>query len=56
MAAAAQARGIRHVDTPVAGTKPQAQNAELVFIVGGDPKDMAIYRRKRRWVRRWPRW
>ncbi|MCB9076935.1 MAG: NAD(P)-dependent oxidoreductase [Anaerolineaceae bacterium] len=41
MAAAAQARGIRHVDAPVAGTKPQAQNAELVFIAGGEASDVA---------------
>ena len=41
MVAAAQARSIRHIDAPVAGTKPQAQNAELVFIVGGEPSDVA---------------
>lgn len=28
---------LRFADTPVAGTKPQAQNAELVFFVGGSP-------------------
>lgn len=28
--------GIRFLDAPVAGTKPHAQNAELVFFVGGE--------------------
>lgn len=28
--------GIRFMDAPVAGTKPQAQNAELVFFVGAE--------------------
>ncbi|MEM9819726.1 MAG: NAD(P)-dependent oxidoreductase, partial [Bacteroidota bacterium] len=32
---AAQAKAIHFVDAPVAGTKPQAENAELVFFVGG---------------------
>ncbi|KAA3613289.1 MAG: NAD(P)-dependent oxidoreductase [Calditrichaeota bacterium] len=32
----AQKYGIRFVDAPVAGTKPQAQNAELVYFVGGE--------------------
>ena len=40
MAAEAQARGIRFVDAPVAGTKPQAQNGELVFIAGGSAEDI----------------
>lgn len=31
----AQIHNIRFLDAPVAGTKPQAQNAELVFFVGG---------------------
>ena len=34
--AAAQEHGIRFADSPVAGTKPHAQNAELVFFVGAD--------------------
>ncbi|MEL6657590.1 MAG: NAD(P)-dependent oxidoreductase [Bacteroidota bacterium] len=34
--AAAQAHKVRFADTPVAGTKPHAQNAELVFFVGAD--------------------
>lgn len=33
---AAVKAGIRFMDTPVAGTKPQAQNAELVFFVGAE--------------------
>lgn len=33
------ALGIRFLDAPVAGTKPQAENAELVFFVGGNPQD-----------------
>lgn len=32
--------GIRFADTPVAGTKPQAQNAELVFFAGGEETDL----------------
>ena len=32
----AQQQHIRFVDAPVAGTKPQAENGELVFFVGGD--------------------
>ncbi|HFA49944.1 MAG TPA: NAD(P)-dependent oxidoreductase [Bacteroidetes bacterium] len=33
--AAADKAGIRFLDAPVAGTKPHAENAELVFFVGG---------------------
>lgn len=36
MHALAVQHGVAHLDAPVAGTKPQAQNAELVFIVGGE--------------------
>ena len=36
MQAAAIVREIDFIDAPVAGTKPQAANAELVFFVGGD--------------------
>ena len=32
--------GIRFVDAPVAGTKPHAQNADLVFFVGGEKSDV----------------
>ena len=38
----AQALGIRFLDAPVAGTKPHAQNGELVFFVGGDQPDAAM--------------
>lgn len=33
-------KGLRYLDTPVAGTKPHAENAELVFFVGGESKDL----------------
>ena len=32
---AAKKAGVRYMDAPVAGTKPHAENAELVFFVGG---------------------
>lgn len=35
----AQDKGIRFLDAPVAGTKPQAENAELVFFIGGEKED-----------------
>lgn len=35
-AAAAEQAGIRFMDAPVAGTKPHAENAELVFFVGAE--------------------
>ena len=34
--AALQARGIRHLDTPMLGSKPQALSGEIFFIVAGD--------------------
>ena len=36
MADAATQHGVRFVDAPVAGSLPQAEQAQLVFIVGGD--------------------
>jgi 2-hydroxy-3-oxopropionate reductase len=36
VARAAQAAGLRHLDTPVSGSTGQARNRELVFMVGGD--------------------
>jgi len=36
-----QKYGIRFIDAPVAGSKPQAQNAELVFFVGADKNLLA---------------
>ncbi|MEM6801328.1 MAG: NAD(P)-dependent oxidoreductase [Bacteroidota bacterium] len=38
--AAAQAAGISFLDAPVAGTKPHAANAELVFFVGGEEAEV----------------
>ncbi|MDZ7844276.1 MAG: NAD(P)-dependent oxidoreductase [Anaerolineales bacterium] len=32
--------GVRFVDAPVAGSKPQAEGAELLFFVGGEDKDV----------------
>ncbi|MFM8548669.1 MAG: NAD(P)-dependent oxidoreductase [Betaproteobacteria bacterium] len=37
VAQAARQRGVSYVDAPVAGSVPQAQSGELVFMVGGDP-------------------
>ena len=41
MAAAAQEREIRFLDAPVAGTKPQAQDGSLIFIVGGEANSVS---------------
>lgn len=38
--AAAASAGISFIDAPVAGTKPHAENAELVFFVGGEEKEV----------------
>ncbi|MFK7926042.1 MAG: NAD(P)-binding domain-containing protein, partial [Bacteroidia bacterium] len=35
----AQQRNIRFIDAPVAGSKPQALNALLVFYIGGEATD-----------------
>jgi len=40
MAGVAGACGVRHLDAPVAGTKGPAENGELVFLVGGNDKDL----------------
>jgi 3-hydroxyisobutyrate dehydrogenase-like beta-hydroxyacid dehydrogenase len=42
MAGEATARGLRFMDAPVAGSKHQAANAELLFFVGGDAADVAL--------------
>lgn len=42
MSKIAEQKGIHFVDAPVAGTKPHAENAELVFFVGGDDKTVQI--------------
>jgi 3-hydroxyisobutyrate dehydrogenase-like beta-hydroxyacid dehydrogenase len=36
LAAAAESRGIRFLDAPVSGSRPQAEGAGLLFLVGGD--------------------
>jgi len=38
--AAAARHGVRFVDAPVSGTKPNAQRGDLVFLVGGDAADV----------------
>lgn len=40
-AAEAKANGVRFLDAPVAGTKPQAAAASLAFFVGGEAQDLA---------------
>lgn len=37
----AKLNNVQFLDAPVAGSKPQAQNAELVFFVGGDKKTLS---------------
>jgi 3-hydroxyisobutyrate dehydrogenase-like beta-hydroxyacid dehydrogenase len=37
----ARRHGVRFVDAPVAGSTVQAENAELMFLAGGDPGDIA---------------
>ena len=41
MAAAAEERGIRYVDAPVAGSKNPAETGQLVIYAGGDEADVA---------------
>ncbi|HEV8438054.1 MAG TPA: NAD(P)-dependent oxidoreductase [Methylomirabilota bacterium] len=36
ISAAAKARGITHMDTPMLGSSPQAESGEIFFMVGGD--------------------
>ncbi len=40
MAKEAQSKQVRFLDAPVGGSKNQAEKAELVFMVGGDPTDV----------------
>ncbi len=42
MGEAAAASGLRFMDAPVAGTLPHAENAQLVFYVGGDAQDFEL--------------
>jgi 3-hydroxyisobutyrate dehydrogenase len=37
---AAEGRGIRHLDTPMLGSTPQAESGEIFFMVGGDAAAM----------------
>lgn len=40
MAATARQGNIRFMDAPVAGSRPQAEKGELVFLVGGEQQDL----------------
>ena len=42
--AAAQVRGIHHLDTPMLGSSPQAESGEIFFMVGGDESQLALVR------------
>ncbi len=44
LAAEATRRGHELLDAPVTGTKPHAESGELVFLVGGSEKSLAIAR------------
>ncbi len=44
MAGEATSRGIRFLDAPVTGTKPQAADGVLTFIIGGDAADIEFSR------------
>lgn len=39
--AAAHARGVSHLDTPMLGSSPQAESGEVFFMVGGDRESLA---------------
>jgi 3-hydroxyisobutyrate dehydrogenase len=41
LAQAAQLQGIRFIDAPVAGSRPQAEAAQLIFMAGGTADDVA---------------
>ena len=43
LAQAIRAKGIAFIDAPVAGSLPQAQAGELVFLVGGGAQDVARF-------------
>src|SRR5262249_27453037 len=40
--AAAQSRGVHHLDTPMLGSTPQAEAGEIFFMVGGDAAPMPV--------------
>lgn len=44
MSQASSQRDLRFIDAPVAGTKPQAEGAQLVFFVGGRSEDLSTCR------------
>jgi len=44
MAQESRHRGVRFVDAPVAGSKGPAENGALVFLVGGEERDVATVR------------
>jgi 3-hydroxyisobutyrate dehydrogenase-like beta-hydroxyacid dehydrogenase len=44
MAAEVKARGVRFLDAPVTGSKIPAEQAKLIFWVGGDPADLEACR------------
>jgi 3-hydroxyisobutyrate dehydrogenase len=39
--AAATPRGVRHLDTPMLGSSPQAESGEIFFMIGGDADQVA---------------
>lgn len=39
--AAAKAKGVSHLDTPMLGSSPQAESGEIFFTVGGDREKLA---------------
>jgi 3-hydroxyisobutyrate dehydrogenase-like beta-hydroxyacid dehydrogenase len=42
VAGALGARGVHHMDTPMLGSKPQAVDAQIFFIVGGEAAQVAV--------------
>jgi 3-hydroxyisobutyrate dehydrogenase-like beta-hydroxyacid dehydrogenase len=42
ISAAAKARSVTHMDTPMLGSSPQAESGEIFFMVGGDPAAMPV--------------
>ena len=44
LAALAEARGARFLDAPVSGSRPQAEGATLVYLVGGDADALEVAR------------
>ncbi len=42
IAAAAQASGVTHMDTPMLGSSPQAESGEIFFMVGGDRTKLGV--------------